>query len=201
MLAPGELILNALSGIYTSELIGLDLTRIAPARIADHLSARIQLDGIGGVLQDAGTLLAFLFGVIFLVVVVKLKALSKSPPSDAQPGSDIATAMPAQGPMASQWQRVLVHLDSPREADWKLGVMEADKLADAALAGAGYPGASLGERLMNAAPGQLASLDGLWWAHKIRNRLAHEVNYFLRYTEARQAVTYYEQALNELEVI
>ena len=45
------------------------------------------------------------------------------------------------------------------------------------------------------------SLDGVWWAHKVRNRLAHEMDYFLRYTEARQAVGYFEAALAELQLI
>ena len=113
----------------------------------------------------------------------------------------MGTAPVPVGPYAKPWERVLGHLDSPREADWKLAVMEADKLAENALAGAGYPGGGLGERLMNIAPGQLVSLDGLWWAHKVRNRIAHQMDYFLRYTEARQAIGYYEQTLNELRVI
>jgi hypothetical protein len=72
---------------------------------------------------------------------------------------------------------------------------------DDALSRAGFPGESFGDRLTNIQPGTLLALDGLWWAHRIRNRLAHEMDYFLRYTEARQAVAYYEQALAELQLL
>ena len=69
------------------------------------------------------------------------------------------------------------------------------------VARSGYAGDSFGDRLMNIDAGALASLDGLWWAHKVRNRLAHEMDYFLRYTEARQAMGYYEQTLQELNLV
>jgi len=59
----------------------------------------------------------------------------------------------------------------------------------------------MGDILMNIQPGQLTTLQGLWEAHKIRNRLVHDINYFLRYTEAKRAVGLYEKTLRELQAI
>jgi len=104
----------------------------------------------------------------------------------------------AGGALQSRWNEVVSHIESAREAEWKLAVIEADKLADDTLKTAGFPGDSMGERLMNIERGRLQSLEGLWDAHKIRNKLVHDVGYFLRYAEARRAVQLYEKALREL---
>ena len=49
--------------------------------------------------------------------------------------------------------------------------------------------------------GQFESLNGLWEAHKIRNKLVHETGYFLRPSEAQKALIFYEKALKELHAI
>lgn len=108
---------------------------------------------------------------------------------------------PSGGGAVSRWEEVVRHFESTKEAEWKFAVIEADKLVDDLLKKAGYPGDTMGERLMNIEQGQLLSLQGLWEAHKIRNKLAHDINYFLRYAEARQAIKLYEEALKELQVI
>jgi hypothetical protein len=100
-----------------------------------------------------------------------------------------------------RWEEVLVHVESPREAEWKFAVIEADKLVEDALNTAGFSGDNMGERLMNIDKTRLLSIDGLWEAHKVRNRVAHEVNYFLRYTEARRAINLYTETLKELGAI
>lgn len=205
MMSMDQLILQALSGIYSSELLGWNLAKVAeysPARLADSVQAQLRLEGLVGVLRDVGIVATVLFGLILVVVMLKFRALNRPQAPDGTVSAEADFTSPApEGPLKAQWMRVVAHLDSPREADWKLAVIEADKLAERALSGAGFAGGGLGEKLMNIAPGNLVSLDGLWWAHKVRNRLAHEMDYFLRYTEARQAIGYYEQALNELQAI
>lgn len=105
------------------------------------------------------------------------------------------------GALASRWEEIMRHLDSEKEAEWKFAIIEADKLVDSILKSAGYPGDTMGDRLMSIEKGQLLSLEGLWDAHKVRNKLAHETNYFLRYAEARRAVDLYRSALQELKAI
>ena len=107
----------------------------------------------------------------------------------------------AGGANPSRWQEIMRHLESTREAEWKFSIIEADKLADDTLKKAGFLGDTMGERLLNIDKSQLVSLEGLWEAHKIRNKLVHDTNYFLRYAEARQAIKLYEEALRELGAI
>jgi hypothetical protein len=105
------------------------------------------------------------------------------------------------GPTRARWDEILRHGDSTKEAEWKFAIIEADKLMDDTLRKAGFPGVTMGERLMSIPEGQLQSLQLIWEAHKIRNRLAHDSNYFLRHAEAKKAIQLYGRALEELRVI
>lgn len=97
-----------------------------------------------------------------------------------------------------RWQEVRRHLSSTNDTEWKFAVIEADKIADDVLRKAGYPGETMGERMMLTDPGQLQSLQNLWAAHKLRNIIAHNPDYQVRYAEAHAAIENYEKALREL---
>ena len=103
--------------------------------------------------------------------------------------------------LGSKWEEIQKHLNSVKEAEWKFAVIEADSLVDSILKAGGYLGDTMGDRLKNIDKSQIVSLDGLWEAHKIRNRLAHDVNYFLRYGEAKRAIQLYEKTLKELNAL
>lgn len=105
------------------------------------------------------------------------------------------------GASQSKWEEILSHVDSAKEGEWKFAVIEADKLVDDLLRSAGYPGETMGERLMSIEKGQFLGLEGLWEAHKIRNKLVHDANYFLRQAEARRAIAFYENILKELGAV
>ena len=114
---------------------------------------------------------------------------------------EILPPEPVTSGFNARWEEIEKHINSTREAEWKFAVIEADKLIDEVLKGVGFQGDTMGDRLMNIQPGQLTTLQNLWEAHKIRNRLVHDVNYFLRYTEAKRAVGLYEKTLKELQAI
>ena len=106
-----------------------------------------------------------------------------------------------ESPLGSRWDEIQKHLNSTKEAEWKFAVIEADSLVDYILKSSGYPGDTMGERLKNIDKSQIVTLDYLWEAHKIRNRLAHDMNYFLRYGEAKRAIQLYEKTLKELQAL
>jgi hypothetical protein len=112
----------------------------------------------------------------------------------------VGAAPQAAGRIQDQWNDVLRHIESPREGEWKFAIIEADKIVDDVLKSR-FPGDTMGERLMNIDKTKLLSIDGLWEAHKLRNRLAHEPNAFIRHAEALRAIRLYETTLRELGVI
>ena len=102
--------------------------------------------------------------------------------------------------LAARWQEIMQHIESIREGEWKFAIIEADKITDDVLKNS-FAGETMGERLMNIDKTQLLTIDGLWEAHKIRNRLAHDTNYFLRHAEAVNTIRLYEKTLKELGVL
>lgn len=82
------------------------------------------------------------------------------------------------------------------DKDLKRAVMEADKLLDLLLTKKGY-GGPLGEKLKR--KGELFSdLNGVWTAHKLRNRLAHELHADVSNYEAAAALKSFKKAYRDL---
>ena len=167
---------------------------------ATRLTADIQniTSNAVGFLQELAIAIIVICIVIILYIAMQ-KRIAKS--ADVKKSLDNNIVAQNSGSFSNEWAQIRLRLDSSREADWKLAIIEADSFIDDALGKSGFSGANFGDRLMNISPGSLISLDGLWWAHKVRNRIAHEQDYFLRYTEARQAMGYFEQVLKELKLI
>ena len=141
---------------------------------------------------------SLLIGVLLIMLMVKMRSLIAIKVDLAK---ELLPPQAATSASNARWEEIERHINSTREAEWKFAVIEADKLVDETLKGSGFSGDTMGDRLMNIQPGQLTTLQGLWEAHKIRNRLVHDVNYFLRYTEAKRAVSLYEKTLGELQAL
>ncbi len=88
--------------------------------------------------------------------------------------------------------------ESPDSAN--MVVVKADKLLDKALIETGIPGKTMGDRLKRL-HGHLSDENGIWAAHKMRNRIAHETNYSATYEDARRALSAYKTALKDLGAI
>lgn len=91
------------------------------------------------------------------------------------------------------WERIR------RDADFRHAVMDADKLLDTLLGRKGYSG-PLGEKLKKSAR-LFSDLNGVWAAHKLRNRLAHELDAKLSPHEARRALQQFERAFRDLGLL
>lgn len=140
--------------------------------------------------------LTLIFGVIFAVVLYKIKSLISERLIELK--AEVHPPARAASAFDNRWDEIKRHAHSFTEADWKLAVIEADKFADDALKTGGYPGESMGERLMLIQPGQLLSLQTLWDAHKLRNLLVHDPYYQLTHRQAIVAVEAFEETLREL---
>ena len=58
----------------------------------------------------------------------------------------------------------------------------------------------MGERLKRV-DGRLSDINKVWYAHKIRNQIAHEPDFLLEYTTANRALASFKQALKDLGAI
>jgi hypothetical protein len=83
------------------------------------------------------------------------------------------------------------------EASWMKAVFEADKALDYTLSARKIMGGNLGEKLKNGKT-LFNNVQSAWDAHKVRNRLAHEMDVRLARHEAEQAVKLFKDSLRQL---
>lgn len=100
--------------------------------------------------------------------------------------------------ISNEWERVKRRMAQGGEADLRLAVIEADQLLDALLKRIGFKGDTMAERLERVKPWQLANLQDVWVAHKMRNRLVHEPQIKISAYDAEVAVGTFEKALKAL---
>ncbi|HSX43476.1 MAG TPA: hypothetical protein VLF59_05320 [Candidatus Saccharimonadales bacterium] len=83
------------------------------------------------------------------------------------------------------------------KSTWPLAVIDADKLLDDALKRRKYRGKTMGERLVSAQR-DIKDNDGVWYGHKLRNKLVHESNIRLNEKEVKQALLGLRAGLKDL---
>jgi hypothetical protein len=121
-------------------------------------------------------------GILILLAFMAWMALRMSskrrlPPADAKRHWD-------------QWKNVVVIQDDHRR------VIEAEKVLESALKSLGYEG-NFADKLRAAGP-RFSRLQDLWGAHKLRNRIAHEMGVSIGEREVRSAMSAFERALKDL---
>lgn len=82
-------------------------------------------------------------------------------------------------------------------ASQQMAILNADKLLDQAMREKGMAGTTMGERL-KASRSHFSDLNGLWAAHKIRNRIAHEEDVKLSQNSTKQALAKFKTALRDI---
>ena len=141
---------------------------------------------IAGILTSA-------FAAAIVVITIKYRQLLAGTPASAPPRPAVL-----KEDTARPWQEVQQKINSPNASDWNLAVIQADAILDEVLKDRGLWGDTMGDRLKQLDRSKLATLDGAWEAHKLRNRIAHGSERALAYAEARRAVMLYQEALKEL---
>ena len=144
----------------------------------------------------AGILISALAAAI-VIISIKFRQLI-APASAASPRPE---TVPVAETIAGPWQEVMQKIDSPNPSDWHLAVIRADAIMDDVLKGMGLAGETMGERLRQLNLSSFQSLNDVWEAHKLRNRIVHDSDRVLTYQEARRAVMLFGRALGELGYI
>lgn len=100
-----------------------------------------------------------------------------------------------------QWQKIKKKLENNTDSEWKLAVIEADKLMNNILNRMGFEGETLGDRLKNLSVTSLPNIEEIKEAHKIRSNIVHDPSYRLNLEEAKKTVAIYEKALIDLHAL
>ncbi|MCX6765706.1 MAG: hypothetical protein NT136_01975 [Candidatus Moranbacteria bacterium] len=136
--------------------------------------------------------------VIDIVLIMILKGF----------GADVRTMLkgmdfPAvpKSQMRKKWAKIRKRLESDNVSQYKVAIIEADSIADKILAGIGFRGKNMTERLEAATPAQLDNLEDIRHAHQIRNRVIQEASFSIDKETAEQVIEVYEKLLKNLELL
>jgi hypothetical protein len=101
-----------------------------------------------------------------------------------------------------EWEVIWTQVHSEVPAEWRVAILHADAMLDAATKRAGAKGDTLGERLKSLDPAHFQTLQLAWDAHKVRNLIAHDgVNFQLTQREAKRVIDMYHKVLTELKYV
>ncbi len=137
-----------------------------------------------------GTLLAFMIGILVVgVLLIVVIALTKKGPVQL----DVER-------YRMRWLGIEKQLNKTESSSYHLVILNADKLLDQALKERGIRGETMGER-MKTAREIWSNANAVWYAHKLRNQIAHETDVRISYDDARRALAGFKQALKDIGAI
>jgi hypothetical protein len=139
----------------------------------------------------------FIFAIIITMESLK-KVRAREDEMFNQPPAEAKKEEKVHAEQAKRWRKVVEHVESNNQNDWKQAIIEADVMLEQLLTNLGYRGESIGEKLKRATKGDFKTLDQAWEAHKVRNRIAHDGSSFdINQIEAKQVIGLYRQVFDE----
>jgi len=100
-----------------------------------------------------------------------------------------------------QWEGVLHHMQNPHPDEWKIAILEADRLADRALEIAGLAGENFRERIEGQSEYRLPHGQELMRVHEMRNTIIRDRNISLTREEANDVIGVYEKFLRDWDAL
>lgn len=98
------------------------------------------------------------------------------------------------------WKQIEDSLNGGNSVTYQMAVLSADKLLDQVMKDVGVPGDTMGDRLKSAG-NRFSNVDDVWFAHKLRNRIAHESDVNVNLVTAKKALGIFKKALKDLGAI
>ncbi len=101
-----------------------------------------------------------------------------------------------------RWHYIQTLIESPNESDWRVAIIEADKMLEEILKDRGLSGNTVSELLESAKESGYMSIQDAWSAHLKRNQIAHEGSDFqLSQIEGRKIIKMFQNFFEELRVV
>jgi hypothetical protein len=142
------------------------------------------------------------FYLLLLLVDIVLLLILRDVPAHIRvgiKGADVPVVSSKK--MRKRWEKIKGRLRTENSSQFKVAVIEADALAEELLAGIGYRGANMTEKLEQVGEAHLDDqLEALQGVHKIRNNIVHEPNYEIDRKAAETALEVYENFFKYLDL-
>ncbi len=99
------------------------------------------------------------------------------------------------------WRKIVQKMKSEDPMQWKVSILEADKIMDDMIRAAGFRSITTDERFKQITPEFVANFDEIQAAHKVRNRCAQEPDFMVAKEEAIQTLRAYKKAFQEFGLL
>lgn len=103
--------------------------------------------------------------------------------------------------LKKRWNDLRKRLETGKETEYKVAIIEADSIIDDLLKRMQYAGENLGERLAGVPAGQLENVADMREAHEARNKIVLDGNFKLSKEEAEKTLEKFESLLRYFEVL
>ncbi len=142
-------------------------------------------------------LLIFAF-VVAVAIVVPVFGFGKKARSNA--GNRKSAITLDKKVIQSKWADIEATANLGGPAHLKASVMDADKLVEQVLSSKGLSGNTFADMLKSGKKlfHNYAEYDNLWFAHKVRNSIAHDNDVDFSISNAKKAIEYFKKALKTL---
>ncbi len=115
-------------------------------------------------------------------------------------GSDIPLI--SKNKMQKRWDKIKDRLKSENVSQYKVAIIEADALVEELLAGVGFRGENMTQKLEQVSEMHLDDhRETLSEVHKLRNRIVHETDFEVDRQTTQNALEVYENFLRYLEFL
>jgi hypothetical protein len=92
----------------------------------------------------------------------------------------------------TEWKRII------RQSDRRHAIMDADKLLDFTMTQMGITG-NMGAKLKKS-PHLFKDINGVWKAHKVRNDIAHKIDFKVTEKIYKETMLYFKMAFKDLKI-
>ncbi len=99
------------------------------------------------------------------------------------------------------WKQIQKRFESEDQNNWKLAILEVDHILNEILKMSGYLGDSLNEKLEIITPVQLANIEDVKLAHRIKNKIDKDPTDEITRQETEEAIAIYKEAFKQLNLI
>lgn len=138
----------------------------------------------------------FILGIIYLYMKIKKLRMNEKSLLYTEITNDKSLEV------NPKWARILNHIESLNENDWRLAIIEADIMLDELLDKLFLHGETMGDKLKAVEKSDFTTIDNAWEAHKVRNQIAHEGSGFLlNQRDVHRVINLYKSVFEEFKII
>lgn len=156
--------------------------------------------------SQAMAVIKFLMGIYLVILIADIILLGIARGIGANVrymlyGGDFPADLGAKKKKTRQkWDALKKMLESEKESDWKIMIINADEMLFQLIRKLGYKGENMGEVLANVQPGHLEGIERVKESHEMRNRIVHEEDFKLELEVATDIMEGYETFLEFFDV-